>query len=452
MSIEITMPRLSDTMERGTIIKWHIAEGDEVSAGDVLADVETDKATMEMQAFDDGVVAGIMVQEGQAVDVGTICAVLAEDDDNVDGAAGGTPAVVVSDDELEFVVPAAERFEPTPADVVDAAPKQSPRHAELRVTPVARRLAESYEVDLAGLTGTGPSGRITKKDVLGVVAMQQEMQAAVPPSATSHDKEHAAALVQAATPRAQDAVPSTPVSSGQLALQQDDRREPVSGMRQTIARRLVQSKQEIPHYQVSMSFDMDPMVEFRSRLNDDLADYEVKLSVNDLLVRACALAMADNPLMNASWDGDAIVYHNRVHVGVAVALPPERGGGLVVPVIHDADRKSLRSISAETRSLAAKARDRGLSPEDMDGSTFTVSNLGMFGVDDFTAIINPPNSAILAVGGTLQQPVVRDDAVVVGWVMKATLSNDHRVVDGATAAAYLQTLKALIEHPSMILV
>ena len=449
MSIEITMPRLSDTMERGTIIKWHIAEGDQVSAGDVLADVETDKATMEMQAFDDGVVAGIMVREGQPVDVGTICAVLAEDDDDV---APVTSAAVDKDDELEFVEPVAERVEPTPADVVDAIPGLSPRHSELRVTPVARRLAETYGVELAALTGSGPSGRITKKDVLGAAAMQQEMQAAVPPSVAPQKEEASPTLVQAIAPQAHDAVPSTPVSSGQLALQQDDRREPVSGMRQTIARRLVQSKQEIPHYQVSMSFDMDPMVEFRTRLNSDLAEYEVKLSVNDLLVRACALAMADNPLMNASWDGDAILYHNRVHVGVAVALPPERGGGLVVPVIHDADRKSLRSISAETRALAAKARDRGLSPEDMEGSTFTVSNLGMFGVDDFTAIINPPNSAILAVGGTLQQPVVRDDAVVVGWVMKVTLSNDHRVVDGATAAAYLQTLKALIEHPSMILV
>ena len=445
MSIEITMPRLSDTMERGTIIKWHIAEGDTVSAGDVLADVETDKATMEMQAFDDGVVAGIMVQEGQPVDVGTICAVLAEDDDHESVGAADSAA------------PSA-RVEPTVADVIEVVAEPSPRHSDLRVTPVARRLAEAHGVDVAALTGSGPSGRVTKKDVLAAAAMRQEMQSAVPPSAVSKESTATelevteAGLVPSEPSPTRGGVPATPVSSGQLALQQDDRREPVSGMRQTIARRLVQSKQEIPHYQVTMSFDMDPMVEFRARLNSDLAEYHVKISVNDLLVRACALSMARNPLMNASWDGDAIVYHNRVHVGVAVALSPERGGGLVVPVIHDADRKSLRSISAETRALAAKARDRGLSPEDMEGATFTVSNLGMFGIDDFTAIINPPNSAILAVGGTLQQPVVRDDAVVVGWVMKATLSNDHRVVDGATAAAWLNTLKELIEHPSMILV
>jgi pyruvate dehydrogenase E2 component (dihydrolipoamide acetyltransferase) len=368
-------------------------------------------------------------------------------------------------------MPAADAQDASPVvgEVIDAtskiamssptsAPDPSPRHSQQRVTPVARRLAETHGIDLSTLTGTGPSGRITKKDVLGVAETTREVQAAVPPSASPPEAPvveaagSADAIVQCDPSPTRDAMPTTPVSSGALALQSDDRREPVSGMRQTIARRLVESKQTIPHYQVSMSFDMDPMVTFRKQLNTDLAEYEIKLSVNDLIVRACALSMARNPLMNASWDGDAIVYHNRVHVGVAVALSAERGGGLVVPVIHDADRKSLRSISAETRALAAKARDRGLSPEDMDGATFTVSNLGMFGVDDFTAIINPPNSAILAVGGTLQKPVVRDNEIVVGWVMKATLSNDHRVVDGATAAAYLNTLKELIEHPSMILV
>jgi pyruvate dehydrogenase E2 component (dihydrolipoamide acetyltransferase) len=231
-----------------------------------------------------------------------------------------------------------------------------------------------------------------------------------------------------------------------------DRRETVSGMRQTIARRLVESKQEIPHYQVSMVFPMDAMIDLRARLNTELVDQGVKLSVNDLLVRACALAMQKNPLMNASWDGDAIIYHGEVNVGVAVALPEDRGGGLVVPVIRGADMKSLRSISAETRALSEKARTRGLSVDDMSGATFTISNLGMFGVDAFTAIINPPNSAILAVGAALQKPVVRDGELAVGWEMNGTLSNDHRVVDGATAARYLGTLRELIEHPASILV
>ena len=439
MSIEITMPRLSDTMERGTIIKWHVAKGDEVNAGDVLADVETDKATMEMQAYDDGVVQDIMVPEGQAVEIGTVCAVLSDEDDE-DGDGGNAASAVDHDvppGEVEV-----ELLEPTNA--AESVARPSPRHSDLRITPVARRLADAHGVDLKALTGSGPSGRITKKDVLAAAAAGDEMQAAIAPSAASTSPPPALAPVQP--------MPTTPVSSGDLVLNQDDRREPVSGMRQTIARRLVESTQEIPHYQVTMEFDMDAMVDLRASLNADLAQYEVKLSVNDLLVRACALAMAKNPLMNASWDSDAIVFHNRVHIGVAVALPEERGGGLVVPVIRDADKKSLRQISAETRMLATKARERGLSPEDMSDATFTISNLGMFGVDHFTAIINPPNSAILAVGATAQKPVVRNGELAVGWTMSSTLSNDHRVVDGATAARYLGTLKLLLEHPSTILV
>ena len=440
MPIEITMPRLSDTMERGTIIKWHVAEGDEVTAGDVLADVETDKATMEMQAYDDGVVTGILVSEGQPVDIGTVCATLADEDD--DGEAPAPPTVEVA---AEVVAPAAPAASAPAASPAPAARRSGGR----RITPVARRLAEQHDIDLDALTGSGPSGRITKKDVLAAAQAGDEMKAAVPPSATPPAEPAPTTL---APPSPVEAVPATPVTSGELALHADDRREPVSGMRQTIARRLVQSKQEIPHYQVSMAFDMDAITDLRTSLNEELAQVEVKLSMNDLLVRACALAMSRNPLMNASWDGDAIVLHGRVHIGVAVALPEERGGGLVVPVIRDADRKSLRQISAETRALATKARERGLSPEDMEGATFTISNLGMFGVEHFTAIINPPNSAILAVGATAQKPVVRDGELTVGWEMQATLSNDHRVVDGATAARWLGTLKSLIENPSTILV
>ena len=440
MPIEITMPRLSDTMEHGTIIKWHIAEGDTVAAGDVLADVETDKATMEMQAYDDGVVVSINVLEGQPVDIGTVCAVLTEDDEDANPAV---PAAPGSDAAVAEIVQPAAGVPAATGSVGDL------HGGGMKITPVARRLAETHGVDVHALTGSGPNGRITKKDVLAAAAAGSEMHAAVPPSVVREPEPEPAAL--APPPPAAD-MPTTPVSFGALTLHADDRREPVSGMRQTIARRLVQSKQEIPHYQVSMVFDMDAMVELRQRLNTDLAGYEVKLSVNDLLVRACALAMSRNPLMNASWDGDAIVFHNRVHVGIAVALPQERGGGLVVPVIRDADRKSLRQISAETRALATKARERGLSVEDMEDATFTISNLGMFGVDHFTAIINPPNSAILAVGATAQKPVVRDGELAVGWEMNATLSNDHRVVDGATAAKYLGSLKELIEHPSAILV
>ena len=447
MTIDITMPRLSDTMEQGTIIKWHVAQGDEVSAGDLLADVETDKATMEMQSFDDGTVAKIAVAEGTPVDVGTVVVVLLEEDESLGDAATSddTPIEATSQDEVApDEVPAtgaAQSVVASPADDFQPA-----HDGHRKVTPVARRLAEEHHVDLASLQGSGPGGRIIKRDVLTAVGAGEETRAAIPPSARGEVVDLAKASPAA------PAIPATPVRAAPLVVSQDDRREPVSNMRQTIARRLVQSKQEIPHYQVSMSFAMDELSAMRKKLNIDLADREIKLSVNDLLVRACALAMHRNPLMNASWDGDAIVYHDRVHIGVAVALPEERGGGLVVPVIRDANYKSLRAISAETRALAEKARTRGLSVEEMDGATFTISNLGMFGVDNFTAIINPPNSAILAVGATLEKPVVRDGELAVGLEMNATLSNDHRVVDGATAARWLASFRELIEHPSSILV
>ena len=226
---------------------------------------------------------------------------------------------------------------------------------------------------------------------------------------------------------------------------------PVTGMRQTIARRLVESKQTVPHYQVKMCFAMDAIRELRESLNEKLGGEGVKLSVNDFLVRACALAMAEHPMFNASWAGDRILVHGRVNVGVAVSLPEERGGGLVVATIRDAHLKSLRMISAETKALAIKARDKGLSTEEMSDSTFTISNLGMFGVDDFTAIINPPNSAILACGAAIEKPVVRDHQLAVGWEMAANLSLDHRVIDGAMAARYLATLKGMIEEPMRLL-
>jgi pyruvate dehydrogenase E2 component (dihydrolipoamide acetyltransferase) len=437
MPIDITMPRLSDTMEKGTIIKWHVAEGAEVAAGDVIADVETDKATMEMQAFDDGRISKIAVTEGIAVEIGTVVAVLIEEDESPD--LPPSPPVVE---------PMAEA---SPVEVTKKKPAESTSHR--KVTPVARRLAETHGVDLASLEGSGPGGRIVKQDVLAAAAASDEMRAAVPPST----RPSAPRVVEPATEIVEHAdlvIPATPVSPtpAPLAVMNSDRREMVSGMRQTIARRLVESKQEIPHYQVSMVFPMDAMIDLRATLNSELVDQGVKLSVNDLLVRACALAMQRNPLMNASWDGDAIIYHGEVNIGVAVALPEDRGGGLVVPVIRGADMKSLRSISAETRALSEKARTRGLSVDDMSDATFTISNLGMFGVDAFTAIINPPNSAILAVGAALQKPVVRDGELGVGWEMNGTLSNDHRVVDGATAARYLGTLRELIEHPAGILV
>ncbi len=437
MSIDITMPRLSDTMEQGTIIKWNVEEGQAVSAGDTVADIETDKATMEMQVFDAGHIARIVVGEGETVDVGTLIAIMAEEDEDVNDVAAQAAA------------PTASAADATPAAVTPAAP--APREGNgtalpetgdgrIKTSPVARRLAEEHGIDLSTVQGSGPGGRIVKRDVLRATEAGRETVAAVPPSA-----------------RAPIAATPVPLVAGQPAAAVEPMTlrpgtVPLSGIRQTIARRLVESKSTIPHYQVTVTFNMDSLLSLRGTLNQQLADQGVKLSVNDFIVRACALAIHHHPEFNASWGGDHLEVHGDVNIGLAVALPPERGGGLVVATVREADRKSLRTISQESKQLADKARTRGLGPEDMSDATFTVSNLGMFGVEHFTAIINPPNSAILAVGVALQKPVVRDGEVTVGWEMSATLSLDHRIIDGATAARYLAMLKQLIENPATLLV
>ena len=434
MSITLTMPRLSDTMEQGTIIKWNVQEGDEVASGAVVADIETDKATMEMQAYDDGVVAKILVDEGTQVPVGTAIALIAEegeDPSGIDVAPATEAPSAAAAEETAPAAPAAPSAAPGPTTPsAPSSPAPEPTKAgRQRVSPVARRLAEEHGIDLSGLAGSGPGGRIIKRDVL----------ARVSPEPVAGTVEPGVPMPLAATPSIQEvpALESTDIE--------------VSGMRQTIARRLVESKQTIPHYQVKMRFAMDALIDMRASMNEKLATEEVKLSVNDFLVRACALAMAEHPMFNASWAGDRILAHRRVNIGVAVSLSEERGGGLVVATIRDANLKSLRMISAETRMLAAKARDKGLTTEEMSDATFTISNLGMYGVDDFTAIINPPNSAILACGAAIEQPVVRDHQLAVGWEMAANLSLDHRVIDGAMAARYLATLKSMIEEPMRLL-
>jgi len=417
MPIEITMPRLSDTMEVGTILHWHVGVGDEVSSGDVLADIETDKATMELQSFDDGRVCEILANVGEKVKVGYIIATIQEEDEEVV-------------DEVQ---------EPTTTenpDTTNVGPKTP------RVSPIARRLAEEYEVDLHSIQGSGPSGRIIKRDILQVVDAIDETAAAAETTKT--------------TPTTEVVASSHPVGPMQpLAATspwQQDRTEPLSNMRQIIAKKLVESKQTIPHYQVTMLFDMDPLLEMRETLNKQLAATGVKLSVNDFLVRCCALAMSTHHEFNASFGGDCILYHGPVNIGIAIALPAERGGGLVVATIRNADQKSLRTISQESAYLSNKARESGLSLEEMGDTTFTISNLGMFGVEHFTAIINPPNSAILAVGAAVEKPVARNGELVVGHEMSATLSLDHRVIDGAMAAMYLKTLKDLIENPASLLI
>ncbi|MFM7133058.1 MAG: dihydrolipoamide acetyltransferase family protein, partial [Planctomycetota bacterium] len=455
MPIELTMPRLSDTMEAGTVIKWNVKEGDPVRSGSVVADIETDKATMEMQCFDDGKLAAILVEPGKQVKVGTAIAIIALEGEDVasvkaGGAKGGAkveapaPAAKAAPAAAAAPVPAAA---PAPTPVVqtetrhgmEGFPSLDDDGPRMRVSPVARRMAEEHGIDINAVKGTGPGGRVIKRDV--EQAIENKSAGATAKSATIAP----AQALAVSTGGVQ--TPGAP-----LALALPGRDVALSGMRQTIARRLVESKTTIPHYQVTMKFDMDRLVDLRQSYNEKLKSSGVKLSVNDFLVRACALAMAEHPYFNASFAGDHIRIHESVNIGVAISLPEEKGGGLVVGVIKGADHKSLRQISADTKDLAEKARTKGLSVQDMSDATFTISNLGMFGVEHFTAIINPPNSAILACGAAVQQPVVRDGQLVVGTQMQATLSLDHRVIDGAMAAQYLATLKEFIEEPETLVV
>jgi pyruvate dehydrogenase E2 component (dihydrolipoamide acetyltransferase) len=484
MPIQVTMPRLSDTMEQGTVVRWHVKEGAKISSGDLLADIETDKATMEMQAFDDGTVARLVIPEGKAVKVGETIAVLAEEGEDVASVAkaevakapgttaaapkpapAAAPAAVPAPHGTPAAAPATARpaaaaapVAPVGGPAAGGSGTAGPREivadvdahdhgAPSRVSPVARRMAQEMGVDVAQVRGSGPNGRVIKRDIQMAAENRQAQAPARAEGARAETPARAQELMAGTTAgTVAQSVTGALVPGAQVV------EVPVTGMRQTIARRLVESKTSIPHYQVTMRFGMDAILELRKQLNDQLAPMDLKLSVNDFIIRACALAMARNPYFNASWAGDRILIHQQVNIGVAIALDEEKGGGLVVGVVRDADRKSLRQISTEVKALGEKARTRGLSLEEMSGATFTISNLGMFGVDNFTAIINPPNSAILACGAAIEQPVVRDHQLTVGWEMSATLSLDHRVIDGAMAAKYLQTLKQGIETPTILLV
>lgn len=450
MPIEITMPRLSDTMESGTVIKWNVKEGDAVSAGDVLADIETDKATMELQAYDDGAVAKILAKEGDTVDVGDAILILAEEGEDADAAAsssakksekqGAEPKAKAkrdagddTQDDDSSPAKAATAVQDKPADTSDR-PKQ-PASANgvaddesadrVFASPLARKLAEEKGVDLAAITGSGPSGRIVRKDV-------------------------EAAATGAPKRKPDRAAPPAPAPA--LAAKLEARSVTLSNMRRTIAKRLVESKTTIPHYQVTVTVALDNLMTLREQLNAQLESQGVKLSVNDFLVRACALAMHQHPFVNSVWKGETVEILPDVNIGVAIAMPQDRGGGLVVATLRNADRMGLRQISADTKALAKKAREKGLSVEEMADSTFTISNLGMYAVEHFTAIINPPNTAILAVGAGVEKPVVRDGEITIGHEMQMTMSSDHRVIDGAMAAEYLNTVKQLLQNPATLLV
>jgi pyruvate dehydrogenase E2 component (dihydrolipoamide acetyltransferase) len=470
MPINIEMPRLSDTMQAGTVVKWNVKEGQKIKSGDSLADIETDKATMELQSFEDGTVASIAVAEGQNVPIGTVILILAGPGEDLAAAksggraaaapakkqAGGAPVPAGSGGGSTATMTAAAGAAEAEGSN-DHAPGRNGAGGRIFASPLAKKIAAESNVDLGSLQGSGPGGRIIRKDVEAAVGSGSQAPGrgagADVPGPSKPSQPLARTQVNQPSRPAPMAMPSA--GGGGLVA----RIVPLSNMRKTIAKRLVESKTTIPHYQVTVEASMDALVELRAQLNEQLANQGVKLSVNDFLVRACALAMHQHPYVNTKWAGtpgnEAIEYLPDVNVGVAIALPVNEdgtGGGLVVATIRGADVLGLRQISSETKRLSEKARTKGLSVEEMSDATFTISNLGMFGVESFTAIINPPNTAILAAGGAVQKPVVKNGQIVPGHVMSMTMSSDHRVIDGAMAANYLNTVKGLLEKPATLLV
>lgn len=433
MAIVIDMPKLSDTMEEGVIAKWNIKEGDEVSSGDIIAEVETDKATMDVEVFDAGTVLKILASEGDAIPLGGKIAIIGEEgediSDLVDGddsaeTSGEADAVSDSDEKVksdasdgsgskeDFDDPILGNLDSPAAD----ASEDDDDDSRIKASPLARKMAKEKGIKLADVDGSGPNGRIVKADI-----------ESYEPSASKSTETKPSADVSKA--------PSASMPEGDAY---EDVR--ISQMRKTIAKRLAESKFTNPHFYETVDIDMSNAIKARARLNE-ISD--VKISFNDFVVKACAVALRKHPNVNVSWLGDVIRKHHQVHVAVAVAVDE----GLLTPVIRNTDTKGLMQISKETKEMAGRAREKKLQPEEMEGSTFSISNLGMFGIEDFTAIINPPNAAILAVGAIRDVPVVKDGEVVPGKRMKVTLSSDHRVVDGATSAEFLNTIKDLLENP-----
>ena len=419
----VRMPKLSDTMTEGVVAEWHKNVGDQVESGEVLAEIETDKATMEFESFQDGVLLHIGVDKGATAAVDSILAILGEAGEDVSGllaAEAEAPAAVAPAPEpAPAPTPAPAPVEaapaPAPAPVAAPAPVVAPAdkvaapapsaNGKIKASPLAARLAAERGIDLGRVAGTGDGGRIVKRDIEGYVP--------------------------------------APAAAG-LGAVESSTDFPVTQMRKTIARRLAESKFTAPHFYLKLSVDMGAAVEARQAIN---AEEGVKVSFNDMVVKAVSLALKKHPAVNSAWMDTHIRQNDHVHIGVAVAVED----GLLVPVVRHADRKSLTEIGTEVKDYAGKAREKKLQPSDWEGNTFTISNLGMFGIEDFTAIINPPDACILAVGGISDVPVVKDGAVVPGKVMKLTLSCDHRVVDGATGAAFLQEVKSLLEHPVRML-
>ncbi|WP_174720138.1 dihydrolipoamide acetyltransferase family protein [Cryobacterium sp. TMT2-15-1] len=436
--IEITMPRLSDTMEEGAIAIWHKQPGDRVEVGDLLVEIETDKATMEYEAYEAGTLSEHLVAEGKLVSIGVPIALL---DDGKAGAApapAATPATATGAPAAAPATEAAPAAEaaPAPAPTDDTADGTAAGNGErLFASPLVRKLAREHHLDLSQVRGTGPGGRIIRSDTDALLAQ------ATAPAADSADS---AAPVVAPSAAAATTSPDTVDKRASEAI-------PLSNMRRIIARRLGESARTIPHFFVTGAADAENLVQLRTELNAQLVQAgRPKVSINDLLIRASALALREHPEVNASYIDDAsgeMLVHHRVNIGVAVAS----GNGLVVPVIEDADQKTVSQLGTEAKQLVGLANAKKLTAGQMSGGTFTISNLGMFGVEQFTAIINPPEGAILAVGGTAREAVVVGDDIVARHRMRYTLSADHRIIDGAVAAQFLQTLTRLIENPWTII-
>ncbi len=403
----VRMPKLSDTMTEGVVAKWHKKVGDKVKSGELLAEIETDKATMDFESFFDGVMLHIGIQEGKGAPVDSILAIIGAAGEDVSSLlSGDAPAKVEVAVKTETPAKAPETTVAVPATISSNASSDS----RLKASPLAKKIAEDKGIDLSKVQGSGDEGRIVKKDVENFTSAKQNSVTTVAYTGVESYTE-----------------------------------EPVSQMRKTIARRLAESKFSAPHFYLKMEVEMSQAIESRKAINE-LSP--VKISFNDLVVKAVAIALRSNSKVNSSWLGDKIRYNNHINIGVAMAVED----GLLVPVVRFADNKSLSQIASEVKVYSQKAKDKKLQPSDWEGNTFTISNLGMYGIDDFTAIINPPDACILAVGGIKETPIIKNGQIVPGNIMKLTLSCDHRVVDGATGAAFLQSIKQLLENPVTMLI
>lgn len=436
MAVNIEMPKLSDTMTEGTLLKWHKNVGDRVEIGDIIAEVETDKATMEMEAFDDGVLTAILVPAGGKATIGTTLGVL--DGNDAAPAPAAAPAAAA---------PAAAAPVATAPAAAVAAPAPSTPGARIKSSPLARKIAASLAVDLATVTGSGPGGRIVRKDVEAAAGKPASTAA---PATASPLAAAASALAAASKARATTPAPAAPAPAAILPVAKaEDQVIELSSLRKIIASRLLTSKQTIPHFYLHVEADAGQLMGLRKQINDQAAGTTGnKYSVNDFIMKALINATMAVPAINASFGGDHIVRFGSVGLSVAIAIED----GLVTPVVKNAETKSLLQISREVKDFAVRAKDRKLRPDEFDGGTITISNLGAWGIESFDAIVNPPQAAILSVGAVIEKPVVKNGQIVIGQRINLGLSCDHRVVDGAIAAAFLSEVKKLIESPALMLV